>query len=161
MLVKENTPSLRCHHVAWWAVTTGHAWLHSLMRGANSASTFRLKLGKQLPGIQLKKNGVCPIQHRWVEPRLLCHKRHRPWVGLCLKEIRTADEHGSGTLLIEINAIKSGSSWHLYKGRCYSYSSCLVSCTPNSPQGDYWRSKVSLNNSKWLPALPKSKPDLA
>lgn len=54
----------------WWPVTTGHAWLHSLVKSANSASTLRLQLGKQLPGIQLKKAGVCPIQHHWVEPRL-------------------------------------------------------------------------------------------
>lgn len=36
---------------------------------------------------------------------------------------------------------QSSSSWHLYKGGCYSYPSCLVPHTPNSPLRYYWRSK--------------------
>lgn len=87
---------------------------------------------------------------------------HRRWTRLCLKETgRTADERGPGTLSVEINAIRSGSSWHLYKGRCYSYPSCLVPHTSNSPLWDYWRSKTSWNNSHsmWFTALPESKSD--
>lgn len=105
--------------------------------------------GSSSLGYSLKKWGLSyPTPLSWTQATTPCHKRHGSWVRLCLKEIRTADEHGLGMLLIEINTIKSGSSWHLYKGRCYSYSSCLVPRTPNSPQGDYWRSKVSLNQQQ-------------
>lgn len=113
--------------------------------------------GSSSLGCSLKSWGLSyPTLLSWPQATTL---RHRRWAGLCLKETgRIADEHGPGTLSIEINAIKSGSSWHLYKGRCYSYPSCLVPHTPNSPLWDYWRSKVSLNNSHsmWFTALPES-----
>lgn len=123
-------------------------------------ASLDLSQGRSSLGCSLKSWGLSyPTLLSWPQASTLHHRR---WAGLCLNENgRTADEHGPGSL--SINTIKSGISWHLYKGRCYSYPSCLVPHTPNSPLWDCWRSKVSLNNSHsmWFTALPEPKSNQA